>query len=557
MKDAVARVLKNALNKKKVDLSEEEIEKLIEIPPNTEFGDYSFPCFFLAGKLHENPSQIAIELREKIGNTSEIFEDIQTRGPYVNFFLNRKKLAMSLVVDVLSQKENFGKTNLGKAKKVVIEHTSINPNASPHVGRARNAIIGDSIVKLATFFNFKPEVHYYVNDVSKQIAMLVVAHSENLSFDKMLDAYIKISKKVEKSKKMEAKVFDELKKFEQGDKETLKNFQKITKTCLEGQIKILKRIGIDYDVFDFESSYIDDAKNVLEKLDKTKKLFKDKEGRFYLDQSETQLKGMMKSPVLVLTRSDSTGLYPLRDLAYTIYKMSLSENNIIVLGEDQKLYFLQLKEALSLLKENSPEVIHYSFILLNSQGKSKKMSTRKGDVVLLEDFLDELIAKAEKEIKKRKTKGNPEAVATAALKYKILKNSPNKSINFDVDEALNFEGDTGSYLLYSYARASSILKKAPKQKAFKISDLEEKEIELVKKLSQFPEIVLGAYKSLNPSIISSYSYQLAQIFNEFYHTCKVIGSEQQESFRIVLVQAFKQVLKNALSLLGIETVEEM
>ena len=557
MKDAVARVLKNALNKKKVDLSEEEIEKLIEIPPNTEFGDYSFPCFFLAGKLHENPSQIAIELREKIGNTSEIFEDIQTRGPYVNFFLNRKKLAMSLVVDVLSQKENFGKTNLGKAKKVVIEHTSINPNASPHVGRARNAIIGDSIVKLATFFNFKPEVHYYVNDVSKQIAMLVVAHSENLSFDKMLDAYIKISKKVEKSKKMEAKVFDELKKFEQGDKETLKNFQKITKTCLEGQIKILKRIGIDYDVFDFESSYIDDAKNVLEKLSASKKLFKDKEGRFYLDQSDTQLKGMMKSPVLVLTRSDSTGLYPLRDLAYTIYKMSLSENNIIVLGEDQKLYFLQLKEALSLLKENSPEVIHYSFILLNSQGKSKKMSTRKGDVVLLEDFLDELIAKAEKEIKKRKTKGNPEAVATAALKYKILKNSPNKSINFDVDEALNFEGDTGSYLLYSYARASSILKKAPKQKAFKISDLEEKEIELVKKLSQFPEIVLGAYKSLNPSIISSYSYQLAQIFNEFYHTCKVIGSEQQESFRIALVQAFRQVLKNSLKLLGIETVEEM
>ena len=557
MKDAVARVLKNALNKKKVDLSEEEIEKLIEIPPNTEFGDYSFPCFFLAGKLHENPSQIAIELREKIGNTSEIFEDIQTRGPYVNFFLNRKKLAMSLVVDVLSQKENFGKTNLGKAKKVVIEHTSINPNASPHVGRARNAIIGDSIVKLATFFNFKPEVHYYVNDVSKQIAMLVVAHSENLSFDKMLDAYIKISKKVEKSKKMEAKVFDELKKFEQGDKETLKNFQKLTKTCLEGQIKILKRIGIDYDVFDFESSYIDDAKNVLEKLSASKKLFKDKEGRFYLDQSDTQLKGMMKSPVLVLTRSDSTGLYPLRDLAYTIYKMSLSENNIIVLGEDQKLYFLQLKEALSLLKENSPEVIHYSFILLNSQGKSKKMSTRKGDVVLLEDFLDELIAKAEKEIKKRKTKGNSEAVAAAALKYKILKNSPNKSINFDVDEALNFEGDTGSYLLYSYARASSILKKAPKQKAFKISDLEEKEIELVKKLSQFPEIVLGAYKSLNPSIISSYSYQLAQIFNEFYHTCKVIGSEQQESFRIALVQAFRQVLKNSLKLLGIETVEEM
>ena len=558
MREAVARILKKALKEKGVVLSEEEIEKLVEIPPSSEMGDYAFPCFFLSEKLKDNPSEIALELREKIGNAPEMFEDIQTKGPYINFFVNRKDLAKQTVSQILSQKNDFGRTNIGKKEKALIEHTSINPNASPHVGRARNAIIGDSIVKIFDFLGFKTETHYYVNDVSKQIAMLVLAGAESLSFDKMLESYIKISKKVEKSKKLEQKVFSWLKKFESGNKEAVKKFEKITATCVKGQSEILKKLGIQYEFFDYESNYLERSKEILEALKKTGKLLKDKDNRLYLNQEDTPLKGMMKSPVLVLTRSDSTGLYPLRDIAYTMEKMQIAEKNMIVLGEDQKLYFLQLKEALKLLSSGSPEVVHYSFInLLDSEGKSKKMSTRKGDVVLLEDFFDDLVAKAKKEITKRKTKGNPEVVAIAALKYKILKNSPNKLIQFDPDEALNFEGDTGPYILYSYARASSILKKEPKLEKFEVHDLEEKEIELVKKLSQFPEVVLSAYKNLNPSLIANYSYQLAQVFNEFYHACKVIGSEEQEAFRLSLVQSFRQVLKNALWLLGIETVEKM
>ena len=281
-------------------------------------GDYSFPCFFLAEKLKDNPSQIAIELREKIGNASVEFEDIQTQGPYINFFVNRKALAKRIVFQILSQKDDFGKANIGKKEKALIEHTSINPNASPHVGRARNAIIGDSIVKILDFLGFKTETHYYVNDVSKQIAMLVLANAESLSFDKMLGKYIEISKKVEKSKKLEQKVFSWLKKFESGDKEAEKKFEKITRTCVKGQSEILKKLGIQYEFFDYESNYLERSKEILEALKKTGKLRKDKDNRLYLDQSNTELKGMMKSPVLVLTRSDSTGLYPLRDIAYTM-----------------------------------------------------------------------------------------------------------------------------------------------------------------------------------------------------------------------------------------------
>ncbi|GBE20661.1 arginine--tRNA ligase [archaeon BMS3Abin17] len=557
MKEAIAGILKKALKELKVDLKKEEIERFLETPPSSDMGDYAFPCFFLASKLKQEPSQIALEIRGKIGTAPEDFESIQTSGPYINFFLDRKKMAVDLVRSILAKKDNFGKIDIGKKQKALVEHTSINPNASPHVGRVRNAIIGDSIVRILEFVNFKPEVHYYVNDVSKQIAMLVLAKAEKLKFENMLKKYIQISKKVKKSEKLEKQVFELLRKFEDGNRETVSKFRKITKTCVKGQKEILSEIGINYDYFDYESDYLSKAKDVFLKLSKTKKLHKDKEKRFYLDQKSTPVEKKMKSPVLVLTRSDGTGLYPLRDIAYTLDKLKKSGKNIIILGEDQKLYFLQINEALKLLGQASPEVVHYSFILLKGKGKTKKMSTRKGDIVLLSDFLDEAIDKAKKAISKRETKGDPKNVAISAIKYSILKNNPNKAILFDLNEALNFEGDTGPYMLYSYARASSILRKAKKaKKQSKLRQLEPKEIELISKLSQFQEIILNSYKNLNPSLIANYSYQLAKIFNEFYHACPVIGSPN-ESFRLSLVEAFRIVLKNSLSLLGIETLERM
>src|SRR3989344_404124 len=194
----------------------------------------------------------------------------------------------------------------------------------------------------------------------------------------------------------------------------MKRFKKVTKICVDGQKKILSDLGIKYDSFDYESDYIGKAKKILLELEKTGKLFKH-ENRSVLD----------------LTRSDGTGLYPLRDIAYTLNKISKAKENIIILGEDQKLYFQQLTEALKLLKKNYPKVVHYSFILLSEKGKSKKMSTRKGEVVLLEDFLDDAIKKAQKKTKK---KALAKKIGIAAVKYTILKNSPNKMINFNLDE---------------------------------------------------------------------------------------------------------------------------
>lgn len=553
----IIKLLKKTFAKEGINLKEKEIENFIEIPPSPLFGDYALPCFFLYKKFKKNPIQIALEITKKISKSKD-FESIVSKGPYINFFLKKEGIAKNLIKEILEKKDDFGKLDIGKGKKALIEHTSINPNASPHVGRARNAIIGDSIVRILNFMNFKTEVHYYINDFSKQIAMLVLAGADKLKFENMLKKYSEISKKIEKSEKLEKQVFEILNKFEKGDKKIISKFKKITEICVKGQLKILSELGIKYNLFDYESAYMKKSKEVLNQLKKTKKIFKDKSGRFVLNQSGTSVEGKMKSPVLVLTRSDGTGLYPLRDIAYTIDKIKKSKNNIVILGEDQKLYFQQIKEALKLLGYEAPQVVHYSFILLNEKGKSKKMSTRKGEVVLLEDFLKEAVSKAKKEITKRKTKGDAKKIGIGAVKYSILKITPNKSISFNLGDALNFEGDTGPYILYSYARASSILKKANKKlkKQFNITKIEKKEFELVKKLMQFKEIVLNAYKNMNPSVIANYSHQLSKLFNEFYHACPVINSEN-ESFRLSLVDAFRQVLKNSFYLLGIETIEKM
>jgi len=532
-----------------VKLSKEEIESLIEVPPDSSLGDYAFPCFSLARTYKKNPQEIAREIAGKLKTNAKI-EKIENKGPYVNFFINKKKLAEQII----KIGEEYGRKK--GARKLLLEHTSVNPNASPHVGRTRNSIIGDSIKRILEFSGNKVETHYYVNDVSKQIAMLALVFSQKDKFEDLLNKYVEVSSKIKENPDLEKKVFELLYKFEHKDKKTTVLFKKIVDTAVKGQKKIFSDIGIEFDYFDYESHYINGGREVLKELEKTGKLFKDEEGRLVLNQENTGLERSMKSPVLVLTRSDGTGLYPLRDLAYTIEKCKKGRN-ILILGEDQKLYFEQLKQALLLLKKPYPEVVHYSFVLLKDSGK---MSTRRGEVVLLTDFLKEAKEKAEQEISKRKTKGDAKKIAIGAVKYANLKNENNKNITFDWQSALNFEGDSGPYMQYSYARASSILRNAKKTRKTKnkiaIKSLEEKEIQLIKKISEFQDNVERAAVQLNPSLIANYALQLAHSFNEFYHSCQVIGSES-EAFRLKLVKAFRITMKNSLYLLGIDAIEEM
>ncbi len=540
---------------------------VLEVPKNASLGDYAFPCYLLAKEQKKNPIQIALDLATKIKPIGSITK-IEAAGPYLNFFVDKSAVVAKVIDEILKEKNHFGSTHIGKNKHALIEHTSVNPNASPHLGRARNAMIGDSLARMLRFHGFKTEVHYFVNDIGKQIAMLVIGceNKKDVTFDDLLSIYMDISKQTEENLEIEKQIFELLHKLEEGDEKTKTKFEHVVKICIDGQKRILHEFGIDYDFFDHESKYLFSKKtnDILAKFEKMGKLFVDEQNRKVLD-----LKGFdipIDNPIFVLTRADGTSLYQLRDITYHIEKIEKAENNYLVLGEDHKLYFSQLTAALKLLGYDAPKVIHYSFVLLNEG----KMSTRKGNVVLLEGFMNEAKEKALSEIKKRH--GDvPEAeklakmIGYGAVKFAILKVSAEKNVMFDWEAALNFEGESGPYIQYSHARIASLITKfedkfsqIPKEANLSLLR-QEPEIKLAVKLADFENVAKKAFEDLRPHIIANYANELAQKFNEFYHDCQVIVEEDEElsKARVLLSIATKQVLRNSLELLGIDAPERM
>ncbi|MBU4501007.1 MAG: arginine--tRNA ligase [Nanoarchaeota archaeon] len=532
----------------------------IEVPPDSKMGDFAFPCFILSKKFKKNPVEIAKDLSTKI-KPNKFIKEVKAVGPYLNFFVDKSRLTETTLKKILKEKEKFGTSNLGKKKKVLVEHTSTNPNAEPHVGRVRNAMIGDSIVRILKFQGYNVKTHFFVNDVGKQIAMLVLAaKGKKISFKALLKLYVDFNKKLVKQPELEKDVFNLLYQLEKGDSKVRKDFERIVKICIEGQKKVLEEIGIKFDSFDYESKYLwnKKTKDILDAILKKEDCFKDSNGQIVVNQE--QFKPEMKSPYLVLTRSDGTSLYPLRDLAYSIEKMKKASKNIVILGEDQKLYFRQLASAMHLLGYDFPDVVHYSFVLL----KSGKMSTRKGNLVLLSDFMKEALAKAENEVRKRKeikkVKQTAKVIGYGALKYSILRVSPEKNVTFDWNTALSFDGETAPYIQYAHARSASILRKSKLDLSKADYSLlkEPEELKLIKELTNFPKVVSDAEKNLRPHLIAVYIYSLAKTFSEFYHHCQCIMDDKEISkARLSLVLSTKYVLKTGLSLLGIDSPERM
>lgn len=539
------------------------IDIVLEVPEKVEFGDVAFPCFVFAKEQKKSPVVLAKEFASKLKPTG-IIREVKSIGPYVNIFLNTGEIGKLVIMRVEGERQHFGSNHSGKGQHALIEHTSINPNASPHVGRARNALIGDCLARLLRFEGFKTEVHYFVNDVGKQIALLVLGcrGKKNVSFEKLLQIYIEANTKLEKDPGLEKEVFSLLEKFEAGDEKVMKEFRAVVDTCIAGQKEVLGRLGIVYDKFDYESDYIINKKThaALAALDKTGRLFVDDDGRKVLD-----LKGFslpLEAPVLVMTRADGTSLYATRDVAYNLDKNVWAEGkNIIVLGEDQKVYFQQVKAALSLLGESAPEPVHYSFVLL----KSGKMSTRKGNVVLLEEFMQEAVKRAgtamQRDFSEEKANILANSVGFGAVKFAILKVSNDKPVMFEWDNVLKFEGDTAPYCQYSHARILSIFSRAgvrdprlPETVVFGSSF----EHRLILALGEFPRMVGVTLEQKDPCILVHHVLKVAKLFSEFYHQCPVLQAEKgvRES-RLALLNATKIVLENGLSLLGIDAPEEM
>tara|TARA_Y100000296_G_scaffold61451_1_gene71279 strand:+ start:445 stop:2139 length:1695 start_codon:yes stop_codon:yes gene_type:complete len=564
MKKEIAILLKKILGDLKVNLRKEDIEHHIEIPPNSELGDYALPCFFLAGKFKKNPNEIALKIKDKISD--KIFEDIKVSGAYINFFVNKKKFAENVVSEVLTKKESFGKSNIGKKEKTMVEFPSPNTNKPLHLGHLRNMSIGESISRILEFNSEKVIRINLNNDRGIHICKSMVAYKKYGKNKKPTkksdhfvgDFYVKFNQMVKENKDHKKKAQECLQKWESKDKGTLDLWKKMNKWALEGFKETYKIFGIKHDKEYHESKIYKKGKEIV--LQGLKKgIFEKKDGSIIINLEKEKLGEK------VLLRKDGTSLYITQDL----YLAKLRQENykikksIYVVGNEQEYHFKVLFAVLSKLGFNHKSLKHLPYGMVNLL--EGKMKSREGTVVDADNLIEEIQDLVKKELisreklLKKELESRSLKIALAAIKYFLLKVDFKKNMLFNPKESISFEGDTGPYLLYSYARASSILRKSKNKfnkNKFKIKNISEHELKLIKKISQFPEIVLNSYNTLNPSLVANYSYQLTQIFNAFYHFCPVLDSEQ-ESFRLLLVESFRVVLKNSLELLGVEVIEKM
>ena len=542
------------------DFTKEQILPNLETPTQDK-GDVALPCFKFSKEMHLAPNVIAQNLAEHL--TDKNLLKIESVGGYLNFTFKPEFIAKTLMENLLINQTDIDKKFGMQDKKVLIEHTSINPNASPHIGRARNALIGDSLVRVFKFLGWKTDVHYFVNDVGKQIAMLVYAIKDkpNVTFEDLLQIYIDVNEESKTNPEIEKSVFELLHKFESGDSETISQFNKVVSICIKGQTAIFDELDIKWDKFDYESRYIHEhiTDKVLDELKKSPKLFEDENGRLVLDQRGEDIG--IDEPMLVVTRQDKTSLYALRDICYSIDKAnSGADRNIIILGEDQKVYFQQISAAMRLLGAKPAEVVNYSFVLL----PEGKMSTRQGRVVLLADFMKEAREKANAIVTEKRGESDMEKaqiIGYGALKYSILKCSPEKNVLFDWKNALNFNGDSSLYSQYNYARIQSILGKADcdyKNADYSLLTTNE-EISLIKQLYNFTNMLCATYKNLNPSFIANYVFNLTTKFSQFYSTQNILNLTDIElkKARLNLIAKTATAIKNSLYLLGIDVLNQL
>ncbi len=551
-------IKKHILKILKVD--EDKIK--IEIPPKDNMGDYSIQCANLRNEEYSNPIEIANLIREKFNDEENNFSLIKVMGPYINFYLNYEKFNAEVIKDI-EINDHYGSLNQGNNEALLIEHTSINPNAEPHIGRCRNSLIGDFMSNLYGFTGYEVERHYFINDIGKKIALLVIGIEEyglkDGNFSSILDTYVKISNRAKEDESIDQKAFYYLQQVESGNTEMVQKFKDITDICVERQLQIFDTLDIHFDVFTHESDFVYNnyLDNILKRLDKTGRLHEDELGRLYVDLSGYDIP--TREPVLVLTRSNKTSLYPMRDIAYTIHKIELNpKNNFIVLGEDQEVYMKQISAVLDILGYKAPKLISYSYVLLDGD----KMSTSAGTVVLVTDFMKAVKNTLINEFNKRNSEISVDKLnilVNACIKFTMLNVSKNKIVNFNLENATSFVGESGMYILYSLVRINSILKNNNIELTEEIKFNNEIENKLVKELSLFPEVIDELLTSNEPAHLTKYIFGIAGLFSKFYEQVNISNEVDVvlKSSRIRLLKSTAKVLTNALSILGIKTIDEL
>ncbi|EKQ53121.1 MAG: arginyl-tRNA synthetase [Methanobacterium sp. Maddingley MBC34] len=542
---------------------EEPPEIKFEVPPNPNMGDLATSVAFqLAASQKKSPVEISSTIVKNITLDSP-FKNVESKGPYINFFFDPEKFSRMVLESI---NNDYGSLN-SRNETVILEHTSANPNGPLHIGHIRNAIIGDSLARVLRAAGFQVETQYYVNDMGRQIAMIVWG-LQNLDYqmdpDEKKDVeigklYFQVNQELKANPEIKPQIDLILKTYEEENPPELESmFKEVVHKCLEGVEKTSQRMNITHDAFIWESQFVRDGS--LDKILKTLEKYTKQNDVLYLDLTDY---GIEKE--LILTRSDGTSLYTTRDLAYHLYKSDSSDEVVDVLGSDHKLAIDQLKIALGLLGGDSPDVIFYEFITL----PEGSMSTRRGVFISVDELIDEATQRARAELDERRPElGEDEKkeiakiIGVGAIRYYIARLSPEKHIVFKWDEALSFERGCAS-IQYAHARACKLLEKANgfnsskvDMNALNFQDMDTLEVDLLKTLARFRIVIENSAHDLRVHPVAQYALEIAGAFNKFYKSVPVIGSDK-ELLRLMLVDKSRITIRNCLDLLGIEAPVSM
>lgn len=547
-----------------VDLPKNKISSLIERPKNEKMGDYAFPAFALAKVMHQNPAAIAQDIANNI--ESPDFAEIKAVGPYVNFSINHSKLISQTLAEILSEKEHYGDQKLGQGN-VPIDMSSPNIAKPMSMGHLRSTVIGNSIAKTLEKVGYSPIKINYLGDYGTQFGKLIAAYKhwgveEDVKKDPIMNLfkyYVKFHEEAEKHPELDDEGRAWFKKLEDGDPEAVKLWQWFRDVSLADFKRIYKELGVTFDSYKGEAFFNDKMQPVIDEL-KEKGLLHESRGAQVVDMGEDE------NPAIIV-KSDGSSIYLTRDLAAAIYRMKTYHfvKMLYVVGNEQSQHFVELKTVLKKMGYDwADEIHHVPFGLITQNGK--KLSTRKGNVVFLDQVLQDAVKLAQKQIEQKNPDlANKDQVAhdvgVGAVIFHDLKNERTENFDFDLDEVVRFEGDTGPYVQYTNARAQSVLRKALRQgHEPQLSDInidDDWSFGVGKSLADFPRIIARSSSKFEPSVIAKYALDLAKKFNKYYANVKVLVDDAQIGARLALVQATSIVLTEALRLLGVNAPKEM
>jgi arginyl-tRNA synthetase len=546
------------------EISAAELELMIEKPKNPAYGDLAFPCFPLAKLKRKSPNVIALELSEQI--QSEIFEKVEVVGAYLNLFLNKRLASVQLVREVISKRDHFGDLNLAGGT-ITIDMSSPNIAKPFSMGHLRSTVIGNAIAHIARKCGYTPFKINHLGDWGTQFGKLITAYKlwgdaekvKQKPIKELLKLYIQFHEEAEKDSSLEEQGRSWFKRLEDGDPDALQLWQWFRDESLQEFSRIYELMNVQFDSFNGEAFYNDKMDRVVSLLE-DKQLLIESDNAMVVDLTAEQL------PPCLIKKSDGATLYATRDLAAALYR---KENynfvrSVYVVGHEQSLHFKQLIAVLAKMGyEWAENMVHVPFGMMLKDGK--KMSTRKGKVVLLEEVLNESISMARHNIEEKNPnlKNKDEVakqVGVGAVIFHDLKNNRMNDIEFSLEEMLRFEGETGPYVQYTYARACSILRKGNGYSTLDSYEYDyswEKEWKVTSLLMEFAPAIKRACENFDPSQVAKYIIDLAQAFNKYYADVKILEENEEKQARLALVYSVTIVLKEGLRLLGLEAPEEM